>query len=76
MRFVVSGVGWWVSRPIFLFWMGGGGAERFYATLCLVAKGLCVALRSAVALRALWRVLAPLLPEGATVWQPPAAKEG
>ena len=40
------------------------------------ARGGCAALRSAVALRLLRRILAPLLPEGATAWQPPAAKEG
>ena len=40
------------------------------------AKSMCVALRSAVALRHRGGVLAPLLPERATAWQPPAAKEG
>ena len=40
------------------------------------ANGLYVALRSSVALRALWRVLAPLLAAAAAAWQPPAAKAG
>ena len=50
---------------------------RSYAALCRWGKWLaCAALRSAVALRFLGSVLAPLLPVGAAVWQPPAAKEG
>ena len=40
------------------------------------ANGVGVALRSAVALRAVWRVLASLLAAAAALWQPPAAKEG
>ena len=35
-----------------------------------------VDLRSAVALLVVWRILAPLVLEGATLWLPPAAKEG
>ena len=34
------------------------------------------ALRSAVALRVVWCILAPLLAAAAALWQPPAAKEG
>ena len=37
---------------------------------------MCVALHSAVALRAVLRVLASHLAAGAALWQPPAAKEG
>ena len=39
-------------------------------------RGWSVALRSFAALRAVWRVLAPLLYAAAAAWQPPAAKEG
>ena len=55
---------------------GGGGALCSGVALCLVAKGdgCCVACFRCFAV--LRRVLAPLLPEGATAWQPPAAKEG
>ena len=49
---------------------------RSYAALCLVAKGVGGALRSAVALRLLRRILAPLLAAAAAAWLPPAAKEG
>ena len=40
------------------------------------ANGFCDAIRSYVALRVSWRILAPLLLVGAAMWQPPAAKEG
>ena len=40
------------------------------------AKDGCGDLRSAVAFRAVWRFLAPLVAAAAAVWQPPAAKEG
>ena len=42
----------------------------------LLQRGWGVALRSGAALRHRGGVLAPLLPERATAWQPPAAKEG
>ncbi|MGN0742498.1 MAG: hypothetical protein ACI4L8_07595, partial [Candidatus Fimadaptatus sp.] len=57
--------------------MGLEAAERRVLTrrFTAVAKGWCVTLRSAVALQILRRILAPLVLEVDTAWQPPAAKE-
>ena len=58
--------------------MGMEAAEH-----CILVQGSAllqrvkiVALCSAVALRVVWCILAPLLLVGAALWQPPAAKEG
>ena len=68
--------GFWLR--FFYCWLGMEAAERRVLTRRsgAGARGWCVALRSAVALRAVRRVLAPLLAALAAVWQPPAAKEG
>ena len=58
---------------------GGAWRALFRPAACKKAagaNGFCDALRSYVALRVSWRILAPLLLVGAAMWQPPAAKEG
>ena len=50
--------------------------ERSYAAHCCLGKGFCGALSSYVSVLLSRRVLAPLVPDAAAMWQPPAAKEG